>query len=108
MITDLLTILILGIVCYELIEHLLFPLVWMIVQRGKKSPCGAEGIPGRLVEVRDWRDGEGRVFLNGEIWRAVSSDPLLPGDKALVRKVDGLTLTVEALGKPSGTDSGRH
>jgi len=39
----------------------------------------------------------GQVFVHGEIWRAVSSAPLLPGTKVRVVGVKGLILEVEPL-----------
>ncbi|MEN6441413.1 MAG: NfeD family protein [Syntrophobacter sp.] len=97
MIATILTILIVGVVIFELIEHILFPLVWSFVIRNRKSSCGIDGMPGKVVEVRDWRDGEGRIFFEGELWMAVSGDPLRPGDKAVVQQVDGLVLKIASL-----------
>jgi len=99
MFVDFLTILIIGVVLFELIEHILFPLVWFFVIRNRQSLCGIEAMHGKVVEVRDWRDGEGRVSLEGELWMAVSNITLRPGDKAVVQKVDGLILTVTPVTK---------
>ncbi len=46
------------------------------------------------IEVIDWRGGEGRVESGGEIWRAVSKEPLRAGDRVTVRRMKGLTLEV--------------
>ncbi len=46
------------------------------------------------VEVREWSGGNGFVVAGGELWRAISTDPLRPGDKVYVRKTKGLTLEV--------------
>ena len=94
MITTILTILIVGVVIFELIEHILFPLVWSFFIRNRKSFCGTDGMLDKVVEVKDWRDGQGRVFFEGEIWMAVSGDPLRPGDEAVVQQVDGLVLKI--------------
>ena len=32
--------------------------------------------------------------MNGELWKAVSEVPLLPGDRVVIRKVGGLPLEV--------------
>jgi membrane protein implicated in regulation of membrane protease activity len=32
--------------------------------------------------------------VNGELWQAVSEVHLLPGDRVVIQKVDGLTLEV--------------
>ena len=39
------------------------------------------------------RDG-GYIFVHGELWRAVSADPLTPGERVLVDGQDGMTVTV--------------
>ena len=97
MVGNIWVILIVGIVLLELIEHILFPLVWACFARNRKSPCGVDGIPGKLVQVKDWHDGRGRVLLEGELWKAVCSEPLQPGDTAIVTSVDGLILTVSTM-----------
>lgn len=97
MTTNLLTVLIVGIVLFEIIEHILFPLVWSFVIRNRRSLCGIEGMQGKDVEVKSWQGGEGRVFVDGELWKAESDDHLKPGDRAVVQKVDGLVLKVASL-----------
>jgi membrane-bound serine protease (ClpP class) len=94
MITRILTVLIAGYILFEVIEHVLFPLIWSFVTRNRKSPCGYEGMLGKMVEVRSWEDGEGRVLVDGEFWNAASDDHLQPGDRAIVHKVDGLILKI--------------
>ncbi len=94
MIPDLLTVIIAGVVIFEFVEHILFPLVWSFAIRNTKSSCGTDGMLGKVVEIKAWRNGEGRVFLEGELWRAVSCDPLRPGDKARVQEVDGLVMKI--------------
>jgi len=94
MVGNILVIVIAGIVLFELIEHILFPLVWAFLARNRKSPCGLDSLPGKLVQVKDWHDGQGQVLLEGELWKAVCSGPLRPGDTAIVKSVDGLILTV--------------
>lgn len=46
------------------------------------------------VEVSEWAGAKGYVSAGGELWRATSKDPLLPGDRVYVSKVKGLTLEV--------------
>lgn len=98
MIIKILTILVIGFVLFELIEHILFPLIWTIVNRKRRSVCGVENMVGKVVEVKKWQRTEGRVFVDGELWMAVSDGPLLPGDKAIVDKVEGLILSVTPFG----------
>ncbi len=100
MITNLLTILIVGFIVFEVIEHLLLPLAWSFVARNRRSPCGIEGMLGKVVEVKKWCDGQGRVLLDGELWKATSCDPQRPGDKAEVQEVVGLVLKIAAISSP--------
>lgn len=86
--------LVIGFVLFELIEHVVFPLVWFIKDRKRKSVCGETGMLEKVGEVRYWQESAGQVFVNGELWRAVCEFPLLAGDRVVVQKVDRLTVTV--------------
>ncbi|MCG2779233.1 MAG: hypothetical protein L6406_26465 [Desulfobacterales bacterium] len=87
--------LVIGFVLFELVEHVVFPLFWFIKHRKRKSVCGVTGMLGKMGEIKQWQETEGQVFVNGELWRALSDVPLLTGDKAVVQNVDGLTLRVK-------------
>jgi len=50
---------------------------------------------GKVGEIKQYQQTEGQVFVNGELWRALSDVPLLPGDKVIIQAVDGLTLRVK-------------
>ena len=50
---------------------------------------------GKVGEVKQWQDLEGKIFINGEIWNAKSEIPLFQGDKAVIEKVEGFVLTVK-------------
>jgi len=95
MIKTILIALVVAFVLFEFVEHVVFPLVWFILGRKRRSISGAEGMLGKVVEVKQWYKTEGQVFVNGELWRAVSDVPLFKGDKALIHDVEGLTLRVE-------------
>jgi len=84
-----------GVILFELIEHVVFPLFWFIKDRKKKSVCGVAGMLGKVGEVKQWQKTEGQVFVNGELWQAVSDAPLLPGDRVVIQNVGGLTLGVK-------------
>ena len=60
------------------------------VQTGWEELLGASGV------VRSSLDPIGHVFVRGALWRATAadSDSLEIGDRVVVEKVDGLTLTV--------------
>jgi membrane protein implicated in regulation of membrane protease activity len=59
---------------------------------------GAEGLVGRVGEVRSSATPVGQVFVDGALWRARAwsgDDAALErGDPIVVERVDGLTLTV--------------
>jgi membrane-bound ClpP family serine protease len=84
-----------GSVIFEVLEHVVFPLVWSFVQRRKGSVCDVSSMIGKVGEVKQWRGLRGKVFINGEIWNAKSGFPLLQGDKALIERVEGFILTVK-------------
>jgi membrane-bound serine protease (ClpP class) len=57
---------------------------------------GVEGMlnaPGAALTAIG-SDESGSVMVRGEVWQAVSDEPLARGDRVRVVKVDGLTLTV--------------
>jgi len=86
--------LVIGLLLFEFVEHLLFPLVCFILGKKKRSTSGADGMLGKVVKVRQWNRNEGQVFVNGELWRAVSDVPLAEGDEAVIHDVTGLILKV--------------
>ena len=50
-----------------------------------------------MVEVVQWDKTEGRVFVHGELWSAVSDVPFMKGDKAIIERVEGLTVKVKSV-----------
>jgi len=54
-----------------------------------------EAMNVRRAEVVEWHGGEGQVRAGGELWRAMSTDDLAPGDQVTVAAVDGLLLKVK-------------
>jgi membrane-bound serine protease (ClpP class) len=66
------------------------------VHTGLEEMVGAEGV------VRSPLEPEGHVFVRGALWRAVPAGDERPavGERVVVEKVDGLTLTV----RPAGRD----
>ena len=95
MIETILLTLIIGFLLFELIEHVVFPIFWVIMGKKRKSVCGVSGMLGKVGEVKKWKKNEGKVFVNGELWKAVSEVPLLPGDRVVIQNVNGLTLEVK-------------
>ena len=94
MIKTIILTLVIVVVLFELIEHVVFPLFWSIMGRKRKSVCGVTGMLGNVGEVKQWKNNEGKVFVNGELWKAVSEVPLVPGDRVVIKNVEGLTLKV--------------
>jgi membrane-bound ClpP family serine protease len=86
--------LVIGFILFELIEHVAFPLFWFIKDRKRKSACGVSGMLGKGGEVKQWQKTEGKIFVNEELWQAVSEAPLLPGDKVVIQNVERLILEV--------------
>lgn len=74
-----------------------FLLTLGMVLRGRDRPVvtGAEAVAHGHGEVVSWRDGEGQVRLEGEIWQARGPVALAPGARVKVASRDGLTLRVE-------------
>ena len=92
------TVIITIVICFivfELIEHVVLPLIWFIKDRNKKSNYGVTGMIGKVVEIKTWDKTEGRVLVNGELWRAISEFPLPQGSKAVILDIEGLTLKLK-------------
>ena len=78
--------------------------VLLVVRKGMatrrlRARGGAEGLVGRVGEVRATPAPVGRVFVDGALWRArrweLEGEPeLQPGDPVVIERVSGLTLTV--------------
>ena len=63
--------------------------------RANKAVTGAEGMIGEIGMVLNDLNPEGRIFVHGEYWNAVSSTPIAAGQQARVLAVDHLQLAVE-------------
>ena len=74
-----------------------FVLVIALLLRSRKHPVvtGKEALLGAEGEALGWQQEEGRVRVQGEIWRARSSRPLEPGTRIKVVNREGLVLFVE-------------
>jgi membrane-bound serine protease (ClpP class) len=65
--------------------------------RRNKVVTGAQGLVGETGVAQTPLSPQGKVFVHGELWDAVASTPLPVGQLVLVRRIDGLTLQVDAL-----------
>jgi membrane-bound serine protease (ClpP class) len=66
--------------------------------RRNKVVTGAQGLVGETGVAQTPLTPQGKVFVHGELWDAVASSALPPGQLVVVRKIDGLTLQVDPLG----------
>ena len=74
--------------------------LWALVKsfRGR-AVTGREGLIGKIALARSpVNDNGGRVFLHGELWNAVSDDPVESGQRVRIVRVENLTLFVEPHG----------
>lgn len=60
-----------------------------------KSKTGTEGLIGEIGVVKKALTPEGKVFVHGELWRAVSKTALPEGTRVQVIKIENLVLEVE-------------
>ena len=65
--------------------------------RRRKSMIGPQGLIGSTGVARTPLSPEGKVFIAGELWNAVSSAEIPPGEAVRVRGVHGLVLDVEPM-----------
>ena len=68
-----------------------------VVRAHKQQPdAGSEEMKNKNAIVRTTLDPEGTVFLEGELWDAVSTEGKIEaGEKVVITKVEGLKLTVK-------------
>ncbi len=74
---------------------LLLALTMLVRSRRKAVVTGEAALIGGVGDVVEWSEGEGRVRIVGEIWRARAASGLRPGERVKVRGRDGLLLLVE-------------
>jgi membrane-bound serine protease (ClpP class) len=60
-----------------------------------KPKVGMEGLKGAVGVVKQPIDPEGFVFVHGELWRAISSEKIDPGERVEVEGAEGLVLRVK-------------
>ncbi len=62
-----------------------------------KPRTGASGLVGEIGVVKESIITEGKVFVHGELWKAISKDPIETGTKIRVVRVINLVLEVEPI-----------
>jgi len=68
--------------------------------RANKVTTGVQGLIGEIGMTQTALSPQGKVFVHGELWDAVSSTTVPSGQRVVVRQVDGLQLRVDPA--PSG------
>lgn len=83
-----------GILTLLFALNLLF--AWLVYRVLRKKPTtGSEGMRGKRGVVLAVRKTTGlQVRVEGEIWQAISRQPLSKGDKIVVEEISGLVLRV--------------
>jgi membrane-bound serine protease (ClpP class) len=70
-------------------------MTWLAVKAQRRRPVtGAEGMVGIVAIAKTDLKPRGKVLLQGELWDAISEEPIREGEEAEVKAVAGLTLTV--------------
>ncbi|HSW56781.1 MAG TPA: NfeD family protein [Dehalococcoidales bacterium] len=75
--------------------------IWLIVRTYRqKTTTGKEDLKGRTAIVRTALTPRGVVFVEGELWNAIStSGKIEVGEEVIVSELIGLTLIVNIKGK---------
>lgn len=63
--------------------------------RRNKVVTGPQGLIGEVGTAQTPLSPQGKVFVHGELWDAVASTNIAPGQRVIVRQVDGLQLRVD-------------
>ena len=71
--------------------------------RANKVVTGIQGLIGEIGLTQSALSPQGKVFVHGELWDAVSSANVPAGQPVVVRQVDGLQLRVDPA--PSGQNA---
>jgi membrane-bound serine protease (ClpP class) len=76
--------------------------IWLAFTNSRRRPVtGMEGMIGEIGIATSDLTPHGQVTLHGEIWDAISREPIKRGEAAEVTSIQGLTLTVAPPQKPS-------
>lgn len=73
----------------------LFLMTLVVKARRRKSMIGPAGLVGEIGVARTPLAPEGKVVIQGELWNAIASADVAPGQPVRVRGVDGLLLKVD-------------
>lgn len=91
-----------ALVIVGIVGFLAVAIIWGIRAHFRQVSAGREELIGQTAEVRTVMEPKGTVFLQGELWTAISEEGRLePGEEVVITKVDHLRLWV-ARKRPSG------
>lgn len=73
----------------------------VLASQRRKKIGSADGLVGKSATVRTGLHPgkEGKVFVHGELWNAVSEDSIRPGQEVRILKLDGMLLTVKKVSR---------
>ena len=77
----------------------IFLLRLVIRSRHGKVTTGDVGLLGEIGTVEIALAPRGQIYVHGELWDAISPEPVSPGNLVQVKSVEGLTLQVEPIPK---------
>lgn len=81
----------------------MFLMAIVIKARRNKVATGEEGMIGEAGVARTDLAPEGKVFVHGELWNAISSQPVKAGERVVVTRVEGLLVEVVPANKVQPT-----
>ena len=71
--------------------------------RANKIVTGAQGLVGEIGIAQTSLSPQGKVFIHGELWDAISSTNIPAGQTVVVRQVDGLRIQVDPVSSAQRT-----
>ena len=86
-----------AVLVFEIVEHVIFPLVWSLKARRRPFLTGVESLYGKRAHVVCWTETSGVVMVDGERWHAESSRSFSPGDVVRITGSPSLILTVTSV-----------
>jgi membrane-bound serine protease (ClpP class) len=74
---------------------LMLGITWLAVKARHRRPVsGVESLLGAVAVAKTDLNPRGQVFVHGELWDALSDQPIQAGQETMVTGIDGLTLRV--------------
>jgi membrane-bound serine protease (ClpP class) len=71
-------------------------LLFMVIALHRRAPVtGLQGLLQETGVAQTDIHASGQVFVHGELWNAIASEPIPKGEKVRIVSVDGLVLRVE-------------